>query len=77
MDKSNFSFDTGIDAKTSLIENDPIKISERAFLQWTNVSYYVPAKYASSALDDEVVEEDIAKGLPSPVLKLIKGKNYK
>ena len=46
-------------AETSFLEQeDCIKTGDWALLQWTDVSYYVPAKSITSALEDIIVADD-------------------
>ena len=69
-------FDIKSEKAPLLNEPEKIKVGDRAYLEWSNVSYYVPLP-RRSRLDQEIEDSDMVKGLPLKQTKLIKGNQYK
>ena len=58
-------------------DSEEIALSERAYLEWKDICYYVPAKTASRT-DIEQAEIDIQKGLPPKMTRQFEhGKVFK
>ena len=73
-------------AKQSLLEQTSsnkalkvpdIKQSDRAYLSWSNLAYYVPKRAAKNDMERLAAEADVHKGLPKETIREIEGKQYK
>ena len=62
--------------KPSKSSND-IKQTDRAYLTWSNLAYFVPKKSAKTHLEKLAAEADVHKGLPAETIRNIDGKEYK
>ena len=56
---------------------DKLYKENRAYLTWSNVTYYVRHKVPRTAEEKQAAEVETSKGLPEQTVREIKGKTYK
>lgn len=56
---------------------DKIQKTKQAYLEWKNVSFYVPGRVKKSVSYDQVQAEEIEKGLPHTTFYKFKGGSQK
>ena len=69
--------DAASDPKMRRESASDISKENRAYLTWSNVTYYVRHKVPRTAEEKQAAEVETSKGLPEQTVREIKGKTYK